>query len=255
MHLVDAGIEHIFTINIANARAANGPAKRHPGNRQCRRDGDQSDNIRIVFQIVAEHGGDHLCFVFKSFDEKRTDWPVDEARHQRFFFAGAPFALKIAAGHFTRSVSLFLIIDSQGEKIQPGLWAAVGNHCCQYGCFNIGRQYRTISLTGNAASFQDKWATAPFDFFACNFKHIVSYSAAPNPMFAPRHLPGSIEEPDFLHAGAGPFFSLTGNTNPMPVRPGFALIEQAEHLPGPDYVSDAIPAVQSMFCNGLHRAI
>ncbi|MEC8565324.1 MAG: hypothetical protein VXY46_01635, partial [Pseudomonadota bacterium] len=50
----------------------------------------------------------------------------------------------------------------------------------------------------------------------------------------PRHLPGSVEEPDFLRAGAGPFFALTGNTNPMPVRPGFALIKRVEHLPGPN---------------------
>ena len=64
---------------IADARAANRPPKRHAGNCQRRRNGNHGNNIRIVFQVVAEHGGDYLRFVFKSFYEKRAYRPVDEA--------------------------------------------------------------------------------------------------------------------------------------------------------------------------------
>jgi hypothetical protein len=59
----------------------------------------------------------------------------------------------------------------------------------------------------------------------------------------------------FFACEAGPFLSLTGNTNPMSVRPGFALIKGVGAIASPARISAATPAVQSKICNGLRRAL
>ena len=131
-HLLNGRIEHIFAVNKTDARAANRALKRHTGNGQGRRYSHQSDNIGIIFQIMADHGRNHLGFVFKAFDKKRANGSVNEARDQCLFFARTPFALKIAARYFTGGIGFFLVIHSQGEEVEARLRASVGNHGRQY---------------------------------------------------------------------------------------------------------------------------
>ena len=78
-HLLNRRIEHIFAIDKADPRAANRALERHTGNRQSGRDGNQSNNIRVIFKVMADHSGNHLRFVFKAFDKKRADGTVNQA--------------------------------------------------------------------------------------------------------------------------------------------------------------------------------
>ena len=188
-HLLNRRIEHIFAIDKANTGAANRPLKRHTGNRQSGRDGNQSDNIGVIFKVMADHSGNHLRFVFKAFDKKRADRTVNQARDQSLFFARASFALKIAARHFTGGIGFFLVIHGQWEKIQPRFRASIGNHGCQNAGFSICGQHGTISLTRNAPGFQCQRATAPFKFFTGNIKHLSHPSTATRPLHL--HMPVS----------------------------------------------------------------
>src|SRR5690606_2117047 len=110
--------------------------------------------------------------VLEALDEERTDRTIDQAGNKRFLFARAAFALEEATGDLARRVGLFLVVHGQGEEVEARLRRTLADHRGQHCCFAIGGHHGTVSLAGDLARLQDERATAPFDFFASNVKHI-----------------------------------------------------------------------------------
>ena len=60
---------------------------------------------------------DDLNFIEEAFREQRTNRSVNQAGGKRFFFARTAFALEETSGDTAGSVSLFDVINSEGEEI------------------------------------------------------------------------------------------------------------------------------------------
>ena len=112
-------IEHILPIDIADPRTGDRPHERQARNRQCRRRTDQGNDVGIVFQIMRDHGGNHLRLAAKTRVEQRPDRPVDQPRSQRFLFGRPAFAFEKAAGNLAGGECLFLVIYGEREEVQP----------------------------------------------------------------------------------------------------------------------------------------
>ena len=86
VHLIDSRVQHISTINPADARSGNRTKERHARQRQRRRGTNHCRNVWVVFHVMRQHCTDDLCFAFEVTWKKRTDWPVNQAADQRFIF-------------------------------------------------------------------------------------------------------------------------------------------------------------------------
>ena len=77
--LIVGGVEDVLAVRVAHAGGADRAEERDAGQRQRRRAADQGDDVGIVFQVVAEHGGDDLHLVAEALGEQRADRAVDQA--------------------------------------------------------------------------------------------------------------------------------------------------------------------------------
>ena len=177
-HLVDGRVEDVLALRVTDPRCRDRPKERQAGKRQRRRRGNHRHDVGIVLHVVGEHGDDDLRLILEARREKRPDRAVDQPGNQRLVLAWAAFALEVAAGDLARRVSLFLIVDGEGEEILGWIGIAVRHHCGKDRGFAIFREHRRIGLAGDAPRLKRKCAAAPFDFFPVYFEHFVIPTAS-----------------------------------------------------------------------------
>ncbi len=175
LHLVNVRVEHIFAVDIADARAADRAHERHTRQRQRGGNGDDRDDVRVVLQIVLDDGDDNLGVVLVAVGKERTDRAVDEAGNQRFLLGRTAFTLEIAARDLAGGEGLFLVVDGQREEIETRLRLLHRDDGGEHDRFAVGGEHRAIGLARDLAGFQDERATAPFDFHFVVVKHVLSF--------------------------------------------------------------------------------
>ena len=79
LHLLGGRVEDVLAVLVADAGGGDRAEERDAGQRQRGRAADQGDDVGIVLQVVAQHGGDDLHLVAEAFREQRADRPVDQA--------------------------------------------------------------------------------------------------------------------------------------------------------------------------------
>ena len=110
-------VQDVLAVNVTDARGADRALERHAGN--CQRSGcaEQCRDVRINIGIKRDYRRDDLDLVLEALRKQRAQWPVDQAADQRFFLAGAAFALEEATRDLAGSIGLFLVVDRQREKV------------------------------------------------------------------------------------------------------------------------------------------
>jgi len=171
-HLVDHRVELVFAVDVADARAADRTHEGQARNRQGGGNRDHRDDVGIVLHVVADDGDDDLRLVLEALGKERTDRTVDQARNERFLFARTAFTLEEAARDLAGGVGLFLVVHGQRKEVEAGLGLPLADDGCEHGGLAIGREHGAIGLAGDLARLQDERATTPFNFFACDIKHI-----------------------------------------------------------------------------------
>ena len=83
LHLLDGRVEDVLAVDIADAGGADRAEERNARQRQGGRAADQRDDVGVVLQVVAQHGGDDLDLVAEAVGEQRADRAVDQAGDQR----------------------------------------------------------------------------------------------------------------------------------------------------------------------------
>ena len=68
-HLVDLRIEHVLVADEADAGGADRAHERRPGKRERGGSRDHGDDVGVVFQVVRQHGHDHLRVAAPAFGE------------------------------------------------------------------------------------------------------------------------------------------------------------------------------------------
>jgi len=170
-HVVDGRVQHVFAVDIADARAGDRAHERHPGKRQGGRCRDKGDNVGIVFHVVRQDSQDDLGFVLVSIGEQRTDRPVDQARRQGFVFRRAAFAFEKAAGDLAGGIGFFLVVDRQREEIEAR-FRILGRHDGgQNGCFAVRAHDGAVGLAGDLPGFKCQGPSAPLYRFCLFVKH------------------------------------------------------------------------------------
>ena len=170
-----AGVQDIFAVLIADARAADRAHEGQTGNGQRSRCRDHCKNIRLGLAIIGQDLADHVDFVVKTFGEQRAHRTVDETAGQRLLFRGAAFALEEATRNAPGGREFFLIVNGEREEILPFAHALGGGHGAQHHGIAIGCEHGAISLTGDAAGFQSEGLAAPFQLYFLRIEHIFSF--------------------------------------------------------------------------------
>ena len=178
--LLDRRVQHIFAVDVADARRTDRAHEGNAGEREGGRGGDQREDVGVVLEVIGEHGGDHLRLVAEALDEERADRAVDQARDQRLALGRAAFALEIAARDLAGGIGLFLVVDGQREEVDPGLCRALGNGGGENGGFTERGEHGAIGLTGHAAGFEAQRLPGPLDFFDVDIEH-VDFPLCPSP--------------------------------------------------------------------------
>ena len=171
LHVVNFGVEDVFTINETNAATSDRAHERRARDGQCSRSSDHRNDIGIVDEVVAQHGAHQQNFVFEARNEQRADRTVDQARSQCFFFGRARFALKETARNFTGGIVFLLVVNRQGEEVLTGFLFLSKGHVCHNRGFAKGGNHGAVSLTGNLAGFQSERFFAPLDGFFHFIEH------------------------------------------------------------------------------------
>ena len=179
-HVVDQRVQFVFAADIADAGRPDRAHEGNAGERECGGRRHQRHHIGLVFDIVAEHGHDDLRLVAIARHEERPNGAVDEARDQRLTLGRASLALEIAARDFSGGIEFFLVIDGQGEEIDPELGLRLTNRGGKHHRFAVSRHDGPIGLARNPSGFKNELAPAPFDLLAMNIEH-WSFPSFPSP--------------------------------------------------------------------------
>ncbi len=160
-HLVELRVEHVLAVDIADARGRDGAEERDAGNGQRRRGADHRGDVGIVLQVVADRGADHLGFVPIALVEERANRTVDETGGQNLLLGRAPFALEEAAGDLAGREGLFLVVDGEGEEVDPLARGFLADRGGEHRRLAIGDENGPVGLTGDAPGFDGRAYARP----------------------------------------------------------------------------------------------
>ena len=173
LHLVRGRVEDVLAVLVADARGGHRAEERDARKRKRGRAADHGDDVGVVLQIVAQHGGDDLHLVAEALGEQRADRPVDQTALQHLGLARPALTLEEAAGDLARGECLLLVVHRQREEILPGPGALHADRGAQHDRVAVAGQHGAIGLAGDLAGFQDQLAAAPVEFLAKVVEHSV----------------------------------------------------------------------------------
>ena len=81
------------------------------------RSANHGNDIGIVLFVSGYNGTNNLYFVEETFREQWTNWTIDQARGQGFFFRRTAFTLQITARDTASGIAFFLVMYRQREEI------------------------------------------------------------------------------------------------------------------------------------------
>ncbi len=79
LHLLGGRVQDVLAVDVADAGGGDRAEERDAGQGQRGRAADHRDDVGVVLQVVAEHGGDDLHLVAEALGEQRADRAVDQA--------------------------------------------------------------------------------------------------------------------------------------------------------------------------------
>ena len=191
LHLVGGRVQDVLAVLIADAGGGDRAEERDAGQRQRGRAADQGDDVGVVLQVVAEHGGDDLDLVAEAVGEQRADRAVDQAGFQDLVLGRAAFALEEAAGDLAGGERLFLVVDGEREEVLAGLGGLHADGGAQHDGVAVAGHDGAIGLAGDLAGFQDQLAAAPVEFLAEVIEHsnVLTDARHRRTAFRSRHRP------------------------------------------------------------------
>ena len=166
-------IEDVLPVLIADAGRGDRAEERDTGQGQRGGAADHGDDVGVVLQVVAEHGGDDLHLVAEALGEQRADRPVDQAADQHLLLGGPAFTLEEPAGDLAGGERLLLVVDGEREEVlaRPGGFHPDGG--AQNDGVAVAGEHGAVGLAGDLAGFQDQLAAAPVEFLAKVIEHSV----------------------------------------------------------------------------------
>ena len=147
-HFAVGRINDELAANQAYANSSDGAVERNVRDRQSRRGAVDPGYVGIIFRVRRKHKRDDLRLALKSFREQRPDGPINLPAGQNLAFAGTAFTLDEAAGNASASVSVFPIIDSEGEEIDAFARVGIGHGGGQNDAFSDAHHDRAVGLFG-----------------------------------------------------------------------------------------------------------
>ena len=166
-----AGVEHVFTVDIAHASCAQRATEWNARHAQSGRHGNHGGNVGVHFGVERQGVDDHMHFVQEPFGKQRANGAVDQTAGQGFQLARLGFALEKAAWNLACSVGFFNVIDREREEVLAGLGRLRGYYCGQnHGAFHI-QQHSAGRLASDFAGFHSDRMLAPLEGFGDFIKH------------------------------------------------------------------------------------
>ena len=175
LHRVDQRVEDVFAADITDARAADRSHEGDAGEGERGGGGDHRHDVRVILEIVRQHGGDDLGLAAEAFGKERPDRPVDQARDEGLVLARTAFALEIAAGDLSGGEGLLLVVDGERKEVDAHPLLPGGDDRGEHRGLAIGGDDRAIGLAGNLAGFKNQGPAAPIDLDTLDVEHGSSF--------------------------------------------------------------------------------
>ncbi len=169
--LVGGRVEDVLAVLVADAGGGDRAEERNAGQRQRGRAADHGDDVGVVLQVVAQHGGDDLDLIAEALGEQRADRPVDQAGLQHLGLGRPALALEEAAGDLAGGERLLLVVHGQREEVLAGSGALHPDGGAQHDRIAVAGQHGAVGLAGDLAGLQDQLAAAPVEFLAEVVEH------------------------------------------------------------------------------------
>ena len=165
------GVEHIFAVDIAHARSANGTMEGNARHAQRCAHRDHGGDVGIHFRVEREGVHYHVHFVVEPFGEQRANGAVNQTAGECFQLAGFGFTFEEVARNAACGIGFFDVINGQREEILPGLGRFAGHNGCQHhGAVHIQHDCAG-GLAGDFAGFHAHRMLAPLEGFGDFVEH------------------------------------------------------------------------------------
>src|SRR5437899_5040290 len=115
LELLEGRIENPRALDAPHAHRRDRAIPGYSRDRERRRSGQDSQDIRIILLIRRQHVDEDLYFVLEAFGEERPHAPVDHPGRGDFVIGRPAFTLQKAAGDLAGGVGLLAVFDGQGE--------------------------------------------------------------------------------------------------------------------------------------------
>ena len=119
--LVKLWVQHVLSVDVTDPAAGDRTEEGNTRKRERGRRADQSHDIRIVLQVVAQHRADDLRLVAISLREQRPDRPVDQPGGEDLLLRRTPLALEEPARDLARGEALLLVVYRKREEVETRL--------------------------------------------------------------------------------------------------------------------------------------
>ena len=160
--------------HVADAGGGDRAEERDAGQRQRRRAADHGDDVGIVLQVVAQHGGDDLDLVAEPIREQRADRPVDQAGGQHLVLGRPALALEEPAGDLARRRRPFPGSSrSAGRNPAPAWRCARRPRCTARWCRHSATSTAPSAWRAILPVSRIELAPAPVEFLAEIIEHAV----------------------------------------------------------------------------------
>ncbi len=160
-----ARVQHVLTVDVADASGADGPSKRNAGDGQRGARRDQRGDVGVHLRVQRNGVNHHVHLVEKALGEQWADGAVDQAAGQGFVLARLGLALEETTGDLAGGIGLLDVIDGQRKEVLAGL-GALGRHDGRQhdGVVNVD-QHGAGGLASDLAGFHDDGLVAPLEGF------------------------------------------------------------------------------------------
>ena len=147
-HLGVSRVDDECAIDQAYADGADGAFERNVGDGERGGCAVDADDVRIVLGVGGENESDDLGFAAEAIREQRAHGAVDLAAGENFALAGTAFALDEAAGNASAGVSVFAVVNGQGEEIDAFAGIRIGGGGGENDVVADAHNDRTVGLLG-----------------------------------------------------------------------------------------------------------
>ena len=164
------GVDHIFTVNIAQAYTADGSVPGDVRNGYCNGSTDHTGDLRGTVGVNGHNTKTDNNIVSHILGEQRTDGSVYNTGGKDRLFGRSSLSLQKTSGDLSHGIQFFLKVNGKGEEINAVTGLFGGGSSGKNRGLAVSYHARTVGKPGEFSDFHNKRTSGK-----CGFKFSVMF--------------------------------------------------------------------------------